>query len=80
MSAANPEKKSDDTGDTFELNQLLFVVGHVAIKHIVYLELDEQEWKRQKLEKELGERVILLFLLFQCRAWKCNDLFFFICS
>ncbi len=47
-------KKSDDTGDAFELSQLLFVVGHVAIKHIVYLELVEREWKRQKQEKELG--------------------------
>jgi condensin complex subunit 1 len=46
--------KSDDTGDAFELSQLLFVVGHVAVKHIVYLELVEREWKRQKQEKELG--------------------------
>jgi hypothetical protein len=29
-------------------------VGHVAVKHIVYLELVEREWKRQKQEKELG--------------------------
>jgi hypothetical protein len=64
MSAANPAKKSDDTGDAFELSQLLFVVGHVAIKHIVYLELVEREWKRQKQEKELGERVILPLLFF----------------
>ena len=55
-SVVNPAKKSDDTGDAFELSQLLFVVGHVAIKHIVYLELVEREWKRQKQEKELGER------------------------
>jgi len=55
-SVANPAKRSDDTGDAFELSQLLFVVGHVAIKHIVYLELVEREWKRQKQEKELGER------------------------
>lgn len=45
-----------DTGDAFPLSQLLFVVGHVAIKHIVYLELVEREWKRQKHEKETGER------------------------
>lgn len=43
-----------DTGDAFELSQLLFVVGHVAIKQIVFLELAEREWKRQKHEKELG--------------------------
>lgn len=54
-STANPVGKSDDTGDAFELSQLLFVVGHVAIKHIVYLELVEREWKRQKQEKELGK-------------------------
>jgi condensin complex subunit 1 len=53
--AGNPPRKSDDTGDAFELSQLLFVVGHVAIKHIVYLELVEREWKRQKQEKELGK-------------------------
>ncbi|KAI9438698.1 non-SMC mitotic condensation complex subunit 1 [Lactarius indigo] len=35
----------------------LFVVGHVAIKHIVYLELVEREWKRQKQEKELAEKL-----------------------
>lgn len=53
-SIGNTARKSDDTGDAFELSQLLFVVGHVAIKHIVYLELVEREWKRQKQEKELG--------------------------
>lgn len=45
---------SSDTGDAFELSQLLFVVGHVAIKQIVYLELVEREWKRQKDEREKG--------------------------
>jgi condensin complex subunit 1 len=50
------EKKGPkDLGDTFELSQLLFVVGHVAIKHIVFLELVEREWKRQKDEKQAGE-------------------------
>jgi condensin complex subunit 1 len=60
--ASDAEKLSDveqedtpgDTGDAFELSQLLFVVGHVAIKQIVYLELVEREWKRQKDEKEKG--------------------------
>ena len=46
---------SKDTGDAFELSQLLFVVGHVAIKQIVFLELVEREWKRQKHEKEMGQ-------------------------
>lgn len=43
-----------DIGDAFELSQLLFVVGHVAIKQIVFLELVEREWKRQKDEKLAG--------------------------
>jgi len=42
-------------GDAFELAQLLFVVGHVAIKHIAYLEVVEREWKRQKDEREAGK-------------------------
>jgi len=44
-----------DVGDAFELSQLIFVVGHVAIKHIVFLELVEREWKRQKDEKQAGK-------------------------
>ena len=51
---AGDREKDGDVGDAFELSQLLFVVGHVAIKHIVYLELVEREWKRQKHEKEQG--------------------------
>ncbi|KAI1385156.1 condensin component [Hypoxylon trugodes] len=34
------------------LSQLLFVVGHVAIKQIVHLELCELDFKRRKQEKE----------------------------
>lgn len=34
------------------LSQLLFIVGHVAIKQIVHLELCEQEFKRRKAEKQ----------------------------
>lgn len=51
-SAADNDEK--DVGDAFELSQLLFIVGHVAIKHIVFLELVEREWKRQKDEKTAG--------------------------
>ena len=43
-----------DQGDSFELSQLLFVVGHVAIKHIAHLELVERELKRQKGVLEAG--------------------------
>lgn len=48
------QRGGQDTGDVLQLSQLLFVVGHVAIKHIVFLELVEREWKRQKDEKDLG--------------------------
>ncbi|KAK8183630.1 condensin [Phyllosticta capitalensis] len=37
---------------TLGFSQLLFIVGHVAIKQIVHLELCEQEFKRRKAEKE----------------------------
>jgi condensin complex subunit 1 len=49
--------KNSDVGEAFELSQLLFVVGHVAIKQIVYLELVERELKRQKDEKQAGKRI-----------------------
>ncbi|KAJ3798640.1 non-SMC mitotic condensation complex subunit 1-domain-containing protein [Lentinula aff. detonsa] len=53
---ANPSQIADspssqdgqDKGDAFELAQLLFVVGHVAIKQIAYLEVVEREMKKQK--------------------------------
>jgi len=44
-----------DEVSAFGLAQLLFVVGHVALKHIVYLELVEREFKRRKDEKAKGE-------------------------
>ncbi|CAO1626044.1 unnamed protein product [Sympodiomycopsis kandeliae] len=36
----------------FQLSQLLFIVGHVALKQIVYLESVEREYKRRKAEAE----------------------------
>ncbi|KJA17627.1 hypothetical protein HYPSUDRAFT_146327 [Hypholoma sublateritium FD-334 SS-4] len=56
---ATQEDGERDLGEAFELAQLLFVVGHVAIKHIVFLELVEREWKRQKDEKHAGEFMLL---------------------
>ncbi|KIM35665.1 hypothetical protein M413DRAFT_449620 [Hebeloma cylindrosporum] len=50
------ESSEKDLGEAFELSQLLFVVGHVAIKQIVYLELVEREWKRQKDERQTAEK------------------------
>ncbi|WWC57912.1 uncharacterized protein I303_100447 [Kwoniella dejecticola CBS 10117] len=43
------EEKKDQVG-SFKLAQLVFIVGHVSIKHIVYLELVEREFKRRKDE------------------------------
>lgn len=45
--SASEEKPADTTG-AFLLSQLVFLVGHVAFKHIVYLELVEREIKRRK--------------------------------
>lgn len=53
----NGDQVAKDLGDAFQLGQLLFVVGHVAIKHIVFLELVEREWKRQKDEKDLADKL-----------------------
>ena len=48
------EDGPEDLTDAFELSKLLFVVGHVAIKHIVYLEQVEREWKREKDDSQTG--------------------------
>ncbi|KAK4994475.1 condensin complex non-SMC subunit Cnd1 [Elasticomyces elasticus] len=40
------------TNYALELSQLLFLVGHIAIKQIVHLELCEQDFKRRKAAKE----------------------------
>jgi condensin complex subunit 1 len=45
-----PPMKKQNSAST--LSQLLFIVGHIAIKQIVHLELCEQEFKRRKAEKE----------------------------
>lgn len=39
-------------GSALALSQLLFTVGHIALKQIVHLELCEQDFKRRKAEKE----------------------------
>ncbi|KAJ3827571.1 non-SMC mitotic condensation complex subunit 1-domain-containing protein [Lentinula raphanica] len=49
ISSESPSAQhGQDKGDAFELAQLLFVVGHVAIKQIAYLEVVERELKKQK--------------------------------
>ena len=44
---AEPKQKA-----AIALSQLLFIVGHVAIKQIVHLEMCELDFKRRKQEKE----------------------------
>lgn len=61
--------QENDMGDPWELSQLLFVVGHVAIKHIVFLELVERELKRQKHEKELGKLIMLKLTISHSRSY-----------
>lgn len=46
--APQPKKRDAAVG----LSQLLFIVGHVAIKQIVHLELCELDFKRRKQEQE----------------------------
>ncbi|OHE98608.1 hypothetical protein CORC01_06059 [Colletotrichum orchidophilum] len=46
--ASQPKKRDAAVG----LSQLLFIVGHVAIKQIVHLELCELDFKRRKQEQE----------------------------
>jgi len=46
---AEPEQKQKGS---IALSQLLFIVGHVAIKQIVHLELCELDFKRRKNEKD----------------------------
>lgn len=48
---SSPVKKQNKD-NTVSLSQLLFIVGHVAIKQIVHLELCELDFKRRKQEKE----------------------------
>ncbi|KAJ3261750.1 Condensin complex subunit [Boothiomyces macroporosus] len=45
------QNKSLKVTDTMKLSQLIFVVGHVAIRQIVHLENIESEWKRRRMQK-----------------------------
>ena len=49
---ARPSTPTEGQRPASALSQLLFIVGHVAIKQIVHLELCEQDFKRRKAEKE----------------------------
>ncbi|CAO2654450.1 Nn.00g111830.m01.CDS01 [Neocucurbitaria sp. VM-36] len=50
--ATNEKIQPKKQNSALALSQLLFTVGHVAIKQIVYLELCELEFKRRKAEKD----------------------------
>lgn len=50
--AAQDTEPADDSSSALGLSQLLFAVGHIALKQIVHLELCEQDFKRRKAEKE----------------------------
>jgi condensin complex subunit 1 len=41
---------------SIELSQLFFLVGHVALKEIVHLEIVESAWKRKKSKKESDKK------------------------
>lgn len=47
-----PPKPETRRQPSSALSQLLFIVGHIAIKQIVHLELCELDFKRRKAEKE----------------------------
>lgn len=49
--AETPAQESENN-QALALSQLLFAVGHIALKQIVHLELCEQDFKRRKAEKE----------------------------
>lgn len=52
MSQPRQVDKPKTRDNAVNLSQLLFIVGHVAIKQIVHLELCELDFKRRKQEKE----------------------------
>ncbi|ODH27736.1 hypothetical protein ACO22_04122 [Paracoccidioides brasiliensis] len=47
-----PQTPRKKTTSSVPLSQLLFIVGHIAIKQIVHLELCELDFKRRKAEQE----------------------------
>ena len=47
-----PEESMSSQQGSLALSQLLFMVGHIAIKQIVHLEICELDFKRRKAEKE----------------------------
>ncbi len=52
MPSPPPEERDKKQKGSLALSQLLFIVGHIAIKQIVHLELCEVDFKRRKAETE----------------------------
>ena len=52
-----PEGEKRQQRGSFALSQLLFLVGHIAIKQIVHLEMCEIDFKRRKAEKDKDKPV-----------------------
>ena len=52
LPSSSLQKPEQTQKESLALSQLLFVVGHIAIKQIVHLELCELDFKRRKAEKE----------------------------
>ncbi len=52
LPSSPPEEVEKKQKGSLALSQLLFMVGHTAIKQIVHLELCELDFKRRKAEKE----------------------------
>ncbi|PWY65957.1 condensin [Aspergillus sclerotioniger CBS 115572] len=50
--AATDDQEASQRTSSTALSRLLFVVGHIAIKQIVHLELCELDFKRRKAEQE----------------------------
>jgi condensin complex subunit 1 len=50
--SASTEDNTNIGQSAIPLSQLLFAIGHIALKQIVHLELCEQDFKRRKAEKE----------------------------
>ncbi|KAK7207781.1 condensin complex subunit 1 [Myxozyma melibiosi] len=50
-------ESSKPMSTTCALSQLLFIVGHVAIRQLVQMEMIENEFKRRKIASEKGELI-----------------------
>ncbi|KAF5357209.1 hypothetical protein D9756_006855 [Leucocoprinus leucothites] len=54
--ASQNDSSEKEKSDAFRVSQLVSVIGHIALKELVFLETVEREWKRQKDEKLAEEK------------------------